>query len=183
VWAQQGGVAGKDLLVEFAQLRAWIEPERVTQRGPGRLEGIERVDLPPGAVERSHRQCAERLACRRGVELIYEVVADRGVPAQREFGVPPLLEDESVPPVEPGRMHCQVLAVHSVERGAPPDVQRSTEASAGLGMLAAAGSHAGPLGRGLEHGEVERAGRSGTKQVRVAASLDGRLRQYPPQRG
>jgi hypothetical protein len=66
------------------------------------VEGIERVDLPPGAIERGHRQCTERVAYRLGVDLIYGVVADRGVPAQREFGVPPLLEDEGVLPVEPG---------------------------------------------------------------------------------
>ena len=85
-------VLGEDHPLEFAQLRARLEPQFLDQQTPARAHHLERVRLTPGAVEREHQLPAQTLPQRvlgdERAQLADEV---DGLPAG-EPGRQPLLD-------------------------------------------------------------------------------------------
>ena len=52
----------QDPLLEFVQLRARLEAELLDQSLPRGLEGVERIGLTSGAIEREHQRRQQALA-------------------------------------------------------------------------------------------------------------------------
>ncbi len=57
-------VLAQDRLLELLQRRARVDPELVHERPARVLVGVERLGLPPGAVERQHLLPAQALSQR-----------------------------------------------------------------------------------------------------------------------
>ena len=79
----------EDRALEVAQRGARLDAELVDQRRAGRPEGLERVGLAPGAVERQHLQRAEALVQRVLGDQRVELRDQLGVAAAREVGLDP----------------------------------------------------------------------------------------------
>ena len=88
--------------LELAQRRARLDAELV-QRPASVLVGVERVLLPPGAVEREDELLAEPLAVRLGGDELLELRDDFAMLAEREPRVEPQLERLEPQILEAGR--------------------------------------------------------------------------------
>ena len=85
-------VLREDRRLEPLQLVARDEPELLDQRRAHAPVGLERVGLTAGAVEREHQLSVQLLAVRVLGRQRLELPDDRGVAAEREVDVEPLLQ-------------------------------------------------------------------------------------------
>ncbi len=80
-------VLAQDRLLELAQLRAGLEPQLLVERAPSVAVGLERVRLPPGAVESKHELGARALVEGTLGDRRLQLGDELGVAAQLELGV------------------------------------------------------------------------------------------------
>jgi hypothetical protein len=96
---QERRVMAEDLLLELAQVRPGLEPEVLDEPGTRVAVGLERVGLPPRAVEREHELPSQPLAVRVLGDQFSQLADHLGVAAERQLGVHAPLE----------RRHAQLL--------------------------------------------------------------------------
>ena len=115
----------QDPSLQLLQLRRRVEPELVGEREPRRAVDLERLGLPAAAIERKHQLAAQPLAERVGGDERLQLADERGVAAERELGVDPLLEGDDAQLVEPGGLEPgELLLVEVCERRAVPERER-----------------------------------------------------------
>ena len=99
----------EDRLLEPAELLARLEPELVPEPPPSAAVDVERLGLPPGAVEREHQLGPRPLAVRALLDERRELRDELLVAAEREPGLGALLarrEPELGEPVGLGRANA-----------------------------------------------------------------------------
>ena len=92
---------GQDPGLQLAQFRARLEPELVTHVPPAVAVGLQRLGLPPAAVEREHELAAYALAHRVVAHQRLELSDHLCVAAERQVCVDALLEGDHAQLVEP----------------------------------------------------------------------------------
>ena len=124
-------------------------PKLVDERLPRRAVGLERLGLPPGAVEREHQLAAQALAQRVLGDERLELGHERRVPAERELGLDPLLERREPQLLEPLDGRARERLVREVgERRPAPEVERLAEQRGrGRGVVVAASAPASAVRR------------------------------------
>ena len=99
--SSSAGSCVEDRALERLERRRRLDPEALDERLPRRAVGLERLGLPARAVEREHQLAAEPLAQRVLGDERLELGDERGVPAEREVCVDPLLERREAQLLEP----------------------------------------------------------------------------------
>ena len=169
----------QDRALELAQLGRGDDAEPLVEQAVALAVQLERLGLPPGAVEREHQLAAGALAQRLG----RDVRGERGdhvlVPSQRELGLEPLLEAAEPELVEPARLLLERLAAHAREARAAPQPERLAEQVAGERRRRARERGAPARHELLEARGVERA-LGHAHRVAALAGLDARRRQHAP---
>ena len=95
------GAVGEDLGLELAQLRARLEPQLVAHLPSAVAVGLQRLGLPPAAVEREHELAAYALAQRVLAHERLELADHLRVAAERQVCVDALLDGDQAQLVEP----------------------------------------------------------------------------------
>ena len=133
----QGRVLLEHGQLKFPQLRARLDGQFLDQqRAPGAV-GLERVGLTTAAVESDHQLPAEPLAHRMLRNELLELGAYDGVPAVREFGVDPVLDDLQAESLEPPHLQPgERLELQVGQRPAAPQRLRFPQQRRGLGRIA-----------------------------------------------
>ena len=163
--------------MQRARLLGRLEPPLLVERTAGRLVRVERLLLPPGAVQREHEEAAEPFAV--GV-LRGEPgrVGDRVVvAAELDLRLDPVLERGQPELVEAGDLALEERLEREVgERGPAPERERVAQ---GCGAL---GRRQGPrvVHQALEPAGVDRAGVD-AQQVAGRAGLDHFLAERVPE--
>ena len=102
--------------------------ERVDERLATCAVDLERLRLPPGAVEREHELAPRSLAERVGRDERGELLEDLRMPAESEVGLDPVLERGEPQLLEPVRSLCRErLACEVGQRGPAPLGERSPQ--------------------------------------------------------
>ena len=142
------GAVGEDLGLELAQLRAGLEPELVAHVPSAVAVDLQRLGLPPAAVEREHELAAYALAQRVLAHERLELADHLCVAAEREVCVDALLEGDQAQLLEPRDLLLgERLVVEVRQRRAAPQRQRLGAAAAparsrfARGERALAGAH------------------------------------------
>ena len=122
------GILAQDRPLERLERRARVDPELVDERPPSFLVAIERLGLPPGAVERAHQLATRSLAQRISREQLLELADQLGRSSELEVGLDPLLEHGEPQLLEPGdRALGERLEGEVRERRAAPERKRLAE--------------------------------------------------------
>jgi hypothetical protein len=85
-------VLAQDRALQRAQLRARLEPEFLDEQAPSFAVSVERVRLPPGAVQRQHQLGAKTLLQRVFGDESLELADKLGVATKSEIGLDPRLD-------------------------------------------------------------------------------------------
>ena len=122
------GVVREDRALQLLQPRAGVEAELVGQRAPGLAQDVERLDVPPGSVQRQGEVRPQRLAQGilrdQGAELSHEL----GVARAGEVRLDPPLQRVQPHLVQPERLgHEQAALRDLAERGPAPERKRLGE--------------------------------------------------------
>ena len=134
----------QDRVMERLQLRSRVDPELVHESRTRRGVGIERLGLPPGAVEREHQLPAQSFPQRLLADERLELADELGVAATFEIGVETRLDRDKPELLQPCDLGLRPALVREVcEGGAAPELERRSE-----------------LGGSLERGELRRCGKS-----------------------
>ncbi len=91
-WRLELCVLAQDRPLEALELRARVDPELLGQRPAGVAVDAERVGLAARAVKRQHELPAQTLAQRVLTDQRLKLADERGVEAEGEIGLDPLLE-------------------------------------------------------------------------------------------
>ena len=83
---------GEDLTFELLQLRAGIDAQLRRQLLTPTLVGVERLVLPPAAIERDHQLGAQVLTQRVGGDEVDELGDELAVPPRLEVRIDALLQ-------------------------------------------------------------------------------------------
>jgi hypothetical protein len=110
------GVVVQDLSLETLQCGAGIDPELVDEPRAGLLEGLQRVCLPPGAIEREHELSAHTLAKRVSDDEALEHGDDLRVPAELELDIDLLLDHRESELFEPHSLRGRELLIAKVRQ-------------------------------------------------------------------
>ena len=94
----------KDLRIELLERAARLDPELVDEQPPAFVEGLQRVRLPAGPVERQHQLGPESLTQRVRTEERLEHRDDLVVPLELELGVHQLFGRGEAQLLEPARL-------------------------------------------------------------------------------
>ena len=113
-----------------------LDPELGDERLARRPIHLERLGLPPRAIEREHQQPAQALAQGVVPHERLELGEHGAVPAERELGLEPLLERGEPQLLEPPDRRLRERLVRDVgERGAAPEAESVLQqADGGLGL-------------------------------------------------
>jgi hypothetical protein len=152
----QRRVVTEDLTFEFLQLGAWVDAELVHQGVACRSVGLERLLLPPGAVEREHVLRAEALAVGLRGDQLVQLRHELLVLPQRELrvvqelvgGKPTVLEAR-------GFRLRHGLAAEVRQRRAAPERERRPHVVGGIGRPALGKRSAPVVEEPLEARQVE----------------------------
>ena len=118
----------QDLSLETLECGARIDPELVDEPCAGLLEGLKRVGLPSGAVEREHQLSAHSLAERVIDDEALELGDDLRVPAELELSVDLLLDHRESELFEPHSLRGRKLLIAKVrQRLAAEECERLPE--------------------------------------------------------
>ena len=126
-------VLGEDGPLEAPKLFSRLEPELLVEQAAAGLVGVERLGLPPAAVEGQHQLPAEALAERVLADESLELGDELGMTAQLEVGVDALLESGEALLLEAGTLVTRERGVELGQRGAAPQGQRVPEQPGRLG--------------------------------------------------
>ena len=118
----------QDLSLETLECGAGIDPELVDEPCAGLLEGLKRVCLSSGAIEREHQLSAHSLAERVIDDEALELGDDLSVPAELELGIDLLLDHRESELFEPQSLRGRKLFIAKVrQRLAAEEDERLTE--------------------------------------------------------
>src|SRR5581483_10433189 len=118
----------EDRALELPELAARLDPEPVDERAAGRLVGLERLGLAPGAVEHEHQLAAEALAQRLGGDETLELADDVELAAELDVGFDPQLDRRRLQLLEPRDVRLRELLVGELGEGrAAPERERLVE--------------------------------------------------------
>ena len=132
----QRRVTVQDGALQLLQRAARLGAKLVDEGSPGPCVRLERVSLPPGAVERDDQLAAEALTVRLSRDELLELRHDGCMPAKREIRLDPLLECRQ-PEVLEWRGGAGWLAGEIRKRRAAPERQRLGKALGCNGRLGA----------------------------------------------
>jgi hypothetical protein len=122
------GVVIQDLSLETLERGAGIDPKLGDEPCAGLLEGLKRVCLPSGAIEREHRLSAHSLAERVIDDEALELGDDLRVPAEFELSFDLLLDHRESELFEPHSLRGRKLLIAKVRQWlAPEDCERLPE--------------------------------------------------------
>ena len=142
----QRRVERQHLLVQAAQPLPRLDAELTDQVLACLAEDLERLGVPPAAVQRQHQQLAQRLADRVLPDQAGELGAQLPVPAQRQRGGRVPLHRRQPQLRQPLAFGLGERPGHAGQRVAPPQPERGAERlHDGRDVLAATGLGAGPL--------------------------------------
>jgi hypothetical protein len=118
----------QDLSLETLERGAGIDPKLVDEPCAGLLEGLKRVCLPSGALEREHQLSAHSLAERVIDDEALELGDDLRVPAEFELSFDLLLDHRESELFEPHSLRGRKLLIAKVRQWlAPEDCERLPE--------------------------------------------------------
>ena len=134
-------ILAQDRLLELLQRRAWLDPQLVHQQPPPLAVPVERLRLPPRAIEGEHQLGARALPQRLLRDEPLELGDDACVLAQLQLGVDALLERMQTQLGQPARGRlCERLLVKLGERRAAPELERlAQELGAPSGLSSSSG--------------------------------------------
>ena len=116
------------------QLGARVDPELVDQRGTRGCVRIERLGLPPGAVEREHQLSAQSFPQGVLANQRFELADQLGAAAALEFCIVPRLEGGEPELFEPRDLGLRPALVREVGEGRPaPQLERRGKLGRALG--------------------------------------------------
>ena len=173
---RRGAAATDHVQVQLPQLRSRVDAELLTQRGDGALIQLQRLRLPPVAVQRRHQRPDQTLPQRMRGGQGRDPLHHLAVPPQREQRLRPLLRrrpaqlDQRVPPPRDHRTR------QPRERRVTPLVQRRPIMLRGRRLVRLG---AGQPQRDLETGQIQailRQHHPVTRRVRLQAGT-GRAEQ------
>jgi hypothetical protein len=87
--------------LELPQRQRRLDPERLHERAPRIAVRLQRICLPPRAVQREHQLGTQPLPQRVLADEQLELADQLGAPAEREIALDPLLQRLQPKPVEP----------------------------------------------------------------------------------
>ena len=118
----------QDRALEPLQLGRGVEAELVREREPCRAVDLERLGVPPRAVEREHQLAAQPFSERVRGDQRLELGDEPVVLAEAELAGKPLLLGVEPEPLEPGDLGAgERLEGEVVERGPAPERERVGE--------------------------------------------------------
>jgi hypothetical protein len=106
----------QDLSLETLQCGAGLDPEFADEPRAGLMEGLQRICLPAGAIQREHQLSAHSLAERVIDNEALELGDDLRVPAARELGSGLLLDRRKSELFEPHGLGGRELVVAKVRQ-------------------------------------------------------------------
>ena len=122
---RERGVLAQDCLVQPPQLRSRLGADRLDQRGPGLPVGLERVGLPPGAIQRQHPLRVQLLAQRLGDDEALELADHIAVAPGGQVELDRELERREAQLLEPADLRgSERLVGDVVERCTAPQLER-----------------------------------------------------------
>ena len=129
--ATQFGVLGEDRPLEFLQLPPRLDPELVNQLATRALIALKRIRLPARSIQREHQLRLEAFSQRVLAHQRLELADQRGVPAEREIGVDPILERREALLLQPRSLALRKRLIREVRQRRPaPQRQRLPQPSA-----------------------------------------------------
>ena len=166
---RRGDLVAQDRRLQRAQLRRRLDAQAVDERLVRAAVGLQRVRLPPGAVEREHLLAAQPLAQRMLAHERLELADHLGVAAAGEVRVDPVAQARQPQVLQPRDLRLREALVGDVrERRAAPQRERPSQRRRRLPRLAARELGATAPEELLEPVGVERSRR---QPQRVAAAL------------
>ena len=126
--ALEGRIVRQDRLLERLQALARLEPELLVEQAARLLVRVERLGLATRPVEREHELAADALAKRVPGDETFQLGRDRGVTAECELGLDPLLDRRQPQLLEARDLGLREGFVGEVgQRGSPPQSERLFE--------------------------------------------------------
>ena len=105
--------------MQLAKRPAGLDAELLDQHAAGGLVGLERLSLPPRAVEREHQLRAEAFPQRMLADEPLQLGDQRAVPADGEVGLDALLQAHDSPLLEPGDLGLGKAVEHELRQRRP----------------------------------------------------------------
>ncbi len=168
------GILGEDGELEPTQLGPRLDRERVHERLTTCAVDLERLGLPPGAVEREHQLAPRALPERVRRDERVQLLEDVRVMPEGEVGLDPVLERREAQLLEPiGGLRRERLADEIREGRSAPLGERVPQQLRTAGEIARRDRPAARGRAGLEAEEIERRGRR-FEEISGLARLDGR---------
>ena len=156
----QRGVLGEHRGLEPLELGAGIEAELLDEHGTGATERLERVGLTARAVEGEHQVGVQLLAVGVLADQLLQLGDDRGVLAEGEIQLEPVLERGQPDALQAGALGREPPEqLHVGQRRPAEEAERLAEGGGGLGEVAGGALAPGVLDVTFEAIEVEGAGR------------------------
>jgi hypothetical protein len=120
------------------ELRPRLQPDIAIERGLKIAIALERLGLPPGAIQREHELAAQALASRVRDDQALELRDKGTVSSEREVGLEAILERTEAQLLEPVDLVAGEVLVGEVGQGlASPQLERRPEALCGHSGISA----------------------------------------------
>ena len=130
-------VVGEDRCVQALQRLAGVDAEFAGEQFADPLVGGERVGLPAAAVQRQHELAVQPLPQRMPGGQLLQLGDERVVPAERQVGVDPGLQNGEPQFLQPGGLGPGEGVVGQVgQHRAAPQIQRLAQRLGGFGVPA-----------------------------------------------